>query len=221
MNILAYFYIKCSTFLYIFCGSFGFCMKSLAAAIEQYLFICFVFICRSKCRLQVIGGKIFTYKRRRGQSLSKNSGVKRRVHLVFDEDGNAADVNAEGIGVGEAMKCLPDAAESDCIDQGTSVEPEVVKDCLETDEEPTSCVDETGDATVVNVAESLTADVSWMDSTCTADATAQSESRHDDEAAETTASCLAKHDDELSKYWWQRYRLFSRFDIGIMIDRGR
>ena len=197
-------------------------MKSLADAIQEYLFICFVFICRSQCRLQVIGGKIFTYKRRHCQSSSKNSGIKRRVHLVFDEDGNAVDVNAEGIGVGEAMKCLPDTVESDCTDQGTSVEPEVVKDCLETDEEPTSCsFDETGDATVVNVAESLTADVSGMDSTCTVDATAQSESPRDDEAAEMTASCLAKHDDELSKYWWQRYRLFSRFDSGIMIDRGR
>lgn len=27
-------------------------------------------------------------------------------------------------------------------------------------------------------------------------------------------------DDELRKYWAQRYRLFSRFDNGIMLDRG-
>lgn len=29
-----------------------------------------------------------------------------------------------------------------------------------------------------------------------------------------------QNDPELSKYWWQRYRLFSRFDRGIRIDRG-
>jgi len=35
-----------------------------------------------------------------------------------------------------------------------------------------------------------------------------------------TANPVAINDPELSKYWWQRYRLFSRFDQGIMIDRG-
>ena len=29
-----------------------------------------------------------------------------------------------------------------------------------------------------------------------------------------------QNDPVLSKYWWQRYRLFSRFDQGIRIDRG-
>lgn len=28
-------------------------------------------------------------------------------------------------------------------------------------------------------------------------------------------------DPELSKYWAQRYRLFSRFDEGIQLDRGK
>lgn len=28
-------------------------------------------------------------------------------------------------------------------------------------------------------------------------------------------------DSELAKYWAQRYRLFSRFDEGIRLDRGR
>mgnify|MGYP001859137412 CR=1 FL=1 len=28
-------------------------------------------------------------------------------------------------------------------------------------------------------------------------------------------------DPELIKYWAQRYRLFSRFDEGIKLDRGR
>ena len=29
------------------------------------------------------------------------------------------------------------------------------------------------------------------------------------------------HDSELLKYWLQRYRLFSKFDEGIILDRGR
>lgn len=28
-------------------------------------------------------------------------------------------------------------------------------------------------------------------------------------------------DPELAKYWAQRYRLFSRFDEGIQLDRGK
>jgi trimethylguanosine synthase len=29
------------------------------------------------------------------------------------------------------------------------------------------------------------------------------------------------NDSELLKYWLQRYRLFSKFDEGIVLDRGR
>ena len=37
--------------------------------------------------------------------------------------------------------------------------------------------------------------------------------------------CLAmpdyiKNNDEMKKYWHQRYRIFSKFDCGVMLDQG-
>ena len=196
---------------------------------------------------RVAGGKIlYVNKRRQGRSSSKNSRLK-RVHLLFDEDGNALDANAEGSTVTERVKSFLEAVEKDSADQAMSDEPlfsdvAVVDDskAVCSSEEQTVCSNsDSSNAVLVNSAEcclSLTVSVTLEGSACqdeTEETALESEICYDevsqfsaDNAAVVNSDCtvtsvVASNDPDISKYWWQRYRLFSRFDRGIMIDRGR
>jgi len=194
-----------------------------------------VAICRLKCGQRVTGGKIlYVNKRRHGQSTSKKSHVK-RIHLVFDDDGNAVDADTEGNAV------LLRADENDSRVPAIS---DAVDNCSETvcsdDDERNSCSsNKISNPAAVNSVDSCsslpTVEVVDMCSSCQDDiiataaaAAAESENCCEESKDSETArnsSCLvdsvtASDDPELSKYWWQRYRLFSRFDQGIMIDRG-
>jgi len=197
-------------------------------------------VCRLKCGQRVTGGKIlYVNKRRHGRSSSKKSRVK-RIHLVFDDDGNAVDANTEG------NAALLQANEND---NHVPAICDAVDNCLETvcsdDDERKSCgsnkISNTAAINSVDSCSSLsTVDVvdacsSCQDDAMTTAAAAAAESENCcDETKDSVVcpgetamngSCLvdsvtASDDPELSKYWWQRYRLFSRFDQGIMIDRG-
>jgi len=196
---------------------------------------------------RVAGGKIlYVNKRRQGRSSSKNSRLK-RVHLLFDEDGNALDANAEGSTVTERVKSFLEAVEKDSADQAMSDEPlssdvAVVDDSkavCSSEEQTASSNSDSSNAVLVNSAEcclSLTVSVTHEGSACqdeTKETALESEICYDEVSqfsADNTAvvysdctvtSVVASNDPDISKYWWQRYRLFSRFDRGIMIDRGR
>jgi len=191
--------------------------------------------CRFERGYRVTGGKIlYVNKRRHGQSSSRNSHLK-RVHLLFDEDGNAVDADSEGSTVTEMVKAFPEAGEQESVNEATSVPPlssaeEAVEDYSEavcSNEEQTSCSYDTISTVVpVNSAEccsSLTVDATGACSTCednTEEAAAESERCIDEVNKENGDAVRASSDPDISKYWWQRYRLFSRFDRGIMIDRG-
>lgn len=217
----------------------------------------FVVVCRSKCEQKVTGCKIlYLNNRLHGQSSSKKSRLK-RVHLLFDDDGNAADVNNEGSSVTQRVKSFLQTVKTDASDQTTSNElefsGEAVEDCLESVcsvDERNLCDDvDISSAAVVNSAEpcssSLAVDAVDSSSSCQDDddeeiaATAaadvvnrcseMNQETNDDSVcgsnpvvstSSSVASIATSDDPELSKYWWQRYRLFSRFDRGIMIDRG-
>jgi hypothetical protein len=43
---------------------------------------------------------------------------------------------------------------------------------------------------------------------------------HDDHLVAANASSTYRKDSEIAKYWYQRYRLFTRLDEGILMDRG-
>jgi len=196
----------------------------------------FVVICRLKCGQRVTAGKIlYVNKRQHGRSSSKMSHLK-RVHLLFDDDGNAVNVSAEGCTTVQSVK----SGKNDGTVERTSNES--VEDCLETvssDVRQNLCG--TGNDVINNTAEScssmLTVDATdecstRQDNTQLTAAAAESGNCCDELVQETednmisdsdammSIRCLVASDPDLSKYWWQRYRLFSRFDKGIMIDRG-
>jgi len=203
-------------------------------------------VCRLERGQRVTGGKIlYVNKRRRGQSSTKNSRLK-CVHLLFDEDDNAVDAKTEGSTVTERVKSFLEAVNKDCTDQSTSVAPlssaEAAEDSLgvvcNNEEQISSSCDNISNAVLDNSAEycsSLTVDATDAVSTCqnnTEEDAVKSERCCDEMDEETgdsavmvnsdcsVASVVASSDPDISKYWWQRYRLFSRFDRGIMIDRG-
>ena len=201
-------------------------------------------VCRLQHGQRITGGKILCVNKRRGAQ-SKNSRLK-RVHLLFDEDGNPAGASSEGGTVTERVKSFLKALEKDSDKQLTSVVPssstEAVQDCTEvgcSSEDQISCsYDDVSNAVLDNCAEycsSLTVGATDADSTCqdsTKEAAVELESCCDEVNKETgdcttmaisgcaVAPVVASSDPVTSKYWWQRYRLFSRFDRGIMIDQG-
>jgi len=209
----------------------------------------FLGICRSKHGQRVTGGKI-VYVRKSRRLPSKKSSLK-RVHLLFDDDGNAVNADNEGRTLTQRVKSFLQEVKNDCTNQRTSNRPllsdEPVADSLETvcstDDQNVCSDDKTTNTAVVNSAQSrvssVTSGAADAGSSCQGGTwtTAVSQSRDccdaetednvivsDSEAVVSTscsvASVAASCDAELSKYWWQRYRLFSRFDSGIMIDRG-
>jgi len=215
----------------------------------------FVVVCRLKCGLKVTDRKIlYLNNRHYSQSSSKKSRSKQRVHLLFDDDGNAADANSEGSSVTQRVKSFLEAVETEPTEQRTSNQlqfsSEAVEDSLEavcSINEQNLCSDDVvSNAVVVTAAEpcSSSSTVDLMDacSSCQAvteeaaaaaaatesgncsDKETEAEMICDNEVVARTSSSMtsdvASSDPELSKYWWQRYRLFSRFDKGIMIDRG-
>jgi len=217
----------------------------LELTIKDYINF-FVMVCRLERGQRVTGGKIlYVNKRRHGQSSSKNSRLK-RVHLLFDEDGNAVSANSERSTVSERVKSFLEAIEKEPADQVACVAPlssdEMVVDCLQAtcdDDEQTSCSNgDINNTVLIDSAQYClpsTAGATDVDSICqvnTEEADAESERRCDEVNKETgdtamtvnsdcSVACVeASSDPEISKYWWQRYRLFSRFDSGIRIDRG-
>lgn len=177
-----------------------------------------------------MGAKIrYKSKRSYSQAASRN---QKRVHLLFDEDGNAVDAET-----GESAVSLPQPVESDAADQKTSA------GCLDTSSdaaEPTSngceIISVAGVADpVISCSPLLMADNSsdsledaeeggaWSEN-CIDRVNRNTDGVCDDDEIVMTensvSSSAASSDPEISKYWWQRYRLFSRFDSGIMIDRG-
>ena len=206
-----------------------------------------VVVCRLKHGQKITSCKfLYLNNRLRGQSSSKKSRLK-RVHLLFDEEGNAEDANNEGSSVTQRVKSFLQAVKTATTDLRTSNdEPEfsdkAVENCLEafcSGDNQTLCDidDDVSNCVVATSAEqclsSLTADVmdTYWYSTCENDTAADDcdEVNKETEADEvcdsdpvdsTSSSVVASNDPEISKYWWQRYRLFSRFDRGIMIDRG-
>jgi len=190
---------------------------------------------------------LYLNKRRHGQSSSKSSRLK-RVHLLFDEDGSAVDANSEGSTVTERVKSFLEAVDKDSVNQVPSVAPsssaeEAADNYLDTvpsNKDQTSCSYDNinSNSLLDNSAEdtlSLTVDATDACSTSRdnmEETAVESEKCCDEVNKETgdsammvnsdcsVASVPASSDPDISKYWWQRYRLFSRFDRGIMIDRG-
>lgn len=182
--------------------------------------------CRVKLGQRVTGGKIlYVNKRRHGRSSSKKSHVK-RVHLLFDDDGNAVSAGTDGnTTVSEKVESFPQADE------------EAFQDCLETvcSDDERNLHNRNGVSEAVSSSGSFTSAVDIMDeySSCQDEtpATPAAQSGSCDEPSKNHTACdsepvvvskcvVTSDDPDLSKYWWQRYRLFSRFDQGIMIDRG-
>jgi len=96
-------------------------------------------VCRLKCGPRVTDRKIlYLNNHRHGQSSSKKSR-KKRVHLLFDDDGNAVDAtsNASSSSVTQRVKSFLQAVNTDATgDQRTSSELEEISgeatgDCLE------------------------------------------------------------------------------------------
>lgn len=195
------------------------------------------------------GGKIlYVNKRFRAHSSSKKSRLK-RVHLLFDDDGNAVDANSKESTVTQRVKSFLQAVNVESsVDRMSSSKP--VEDGLETavcDERQNLCGnDKSCSAGIVDSAElcshlltvvDMDTSSSCQDGSQTAAAADVESEDSDDESSKeadddivcdsdvtVNTSCtvanVASNDAELHKYWWQRYRLFSRFDSGIMIDRG-
>jgi len=202
-----------------------------------------VVVCRLKRGQKVTSCKfLYLNNLRRGQSSSKKSHLK-HVHLLFDEEGNAEDASNDGSSVTQRVKSFLQAVNTDTTDLTTSKEPEfsdvAIENCSEvvsTGSEQNLCDnDDVSNCVVATSAEqcssSLTVDVMDTYSTSLNDTAADDcdevnkETEADvicdnDPVESTNSSVVASSDPQISKYWWQRYRLFSRFDRGIMIDRG-
>ena len=199
-----------------------------------------VVVCRLKHGQKITSCKfLYLNNRRHGQSSSKKSRLK-CVHLLFDEEGNAEDANNEGSSVTQRVKSFLQAVKTDTTDLRASNElefsDEAVDDCLKavcSGNEQHLC--DVSNCVVALSAEqcssSLTVDVMDTYSTCEHDTAADDcdavnketeadEVCNSDTVESTSSYVVASNDPEISKYWWQRYRLFSRFDRGIMIDRG-
>jgi len=264
-----------------------------------------VVVCRLKCAPKVTDRRIlYLNKHRHGQSSSKKSR-RQRVHLLFDDDGNAADAtkNEASSSVARRAKSFLQAAITNAAeDQRTSSElqlsSEAAGNCLEsvsgivepnkdssnditnaevnvssvksfsqavntaaTDQITSSELGFSGENCLMNVCSineqtfyspSSTVDVvdacsdhqdDTEDTAADADAAAQLGNcddmnlyDNDDDNSNAEAMTTSKpysssltvdrmdacssREDDIDKYWWQRYRLFSRFDRGIKIDRG-
>lgn len=196
------------------------------------------------------GKILYVDKRRRGRSSSKKSHLKPVHLLFDDDgnavnaDGEGSTVTQR---LKSFLQAVKNDYTDEGTSNEPLFSCDVVEDSLQTvcsDSERNSCsTDNIGNVEIVKTVESesrstlSTADTmdafsSCLDDTlhtaagqlekCSEELSTESEHNADcgSELAVNTSCCVASNDPDISKYWWQRYRLFSRFDSGIMIDRG-
>lgn len=87
-------------------------------------------ICRLKHGQRVTGGRILYVNKRHHSKVSLKKSQPKRIHLLFDDDGNAIDADSEPGSVTERL--LEDNSVDEMIWTGPLFAAEADEDCMET-----------------------------------------------------------------------------------------